>query len=67
MSQDTSLFSLYEHHIKSIGGRSLAAREFPQVKFHKTMMEVIPWSELEAKLQPHYFAGTRGRPPFPLK
>ena len=67
MSQDTSLFSLYEHNIKSVGGRSLAAREFPPVRFHKTMQKVIPWSELEAKLQPYYFAGTRGRPPFPLK
>ena len=67
MSQDTSLFSLYADQIKSVGGRSLAAREFPQVRFHKMMQRVIPWSELEAKLKPHYFAGTRGRPPFPLK
>ena len=44
----------------------LAAREFPQVRFHKTMMKVIPWAELEAKLQPHYYAGKRGRPPLPL-
>ena len=66
MSQDTSLFSLYEHHIKSVGGRSLAALEFPQVRFHKTMQKVIPWSELEARLKPHYFPGKRGRPPFPL-
>ena len=50
-----------------IGGQTLAAREFPQVRFHKTMQKVIPWSALEAKLKPHYFPGKRGRSPFPLE
>ena len=67
MSQDTSLFSLYTDNIKSVGGRSLAAREYSLVKFRTMMQEVIPWSVLVAKLQPHYFDGKRGRPPFPLK
>ena len=66
MSQNTSLFSIYAEQIKSVGGRSLAARQFSLVQFHEMMVKVIPWSVLEARLAPHYFAGKRGRPPFPL-
>ena len=40
-SQHSSLFSIYADNIKSVGGRPLKERQFPQVIFHETIAKVI--------------------------
>ena len=32
-------------------------------EFLEAMNAVIPWEEMMALIDPHYYAGTRGRPP----
>jgi len=66
MSENTSLFSVYAENLKSVGGRTLGARQFAIVEFNRTMAKVIPWAVLEERLAPRYYDGKRGRPPFPL-
>ncbi|MDE0644755.1 MAG: transposase [Gammaproteobacteria bacterium] len=63
MSENTSLFSVYAENLKSVGGRTLEARQFAIVEFNRTMVKVIPWAVLEERLVLRYYDGKRGRPP----
>lgn len=60
-----SVFSQYLTLYRKVGGKRGQASRVTH--FRRTMAEVIPWDELESRLEPHYHTRRVGRRPIPLR
>jgi transposase, IS5 family len=47
-------------------GLELSTKRTRKREFLDEMRRVVPWSRLDALIEPHYPAGKTGRPPFPI-
>ena len=60
-----SVFSQYLTLYRKVGGKRGQASRVTH--FRRTMAEIMPWDELEARLEPHYHTRRVGRRPIPLR
>lgn len=60
-----SVFSQYLTLYRKVGGKRGQASRVTH--FRRTMAEVMPWDELESRLEPHYHTRRVGRRPIPLR
>lgn len=59
-----SVFSQYLTLYRKVGGKRGQASRVTH--FRRTMAEIMPWDELETRLEPHYHTRRIGRRPIPL-
>ena len=60
-----SVFSQYLTLYRKVGGKRGQASRVTH--FRRTMAEIMPWDELETRLEPHYHTRRVGRRPIPLR